>query len=118
MALANVAGRRRGFFFLMIRRPPRSTLFPYTTLFRSALAGGAADVASAGSADATGVVIERPTDLETLSLLRLVEICRAHVSTPVTHRSRMSSSAWDQHDPGENGPQPAQRVAARNRLGQ
>src|SRR2546430_11144148 len=27
------------FFFLMIRRPPRSTLFPYTTLFRST--GGA-----------------------------------------------------------------------------
>src|SRR5256885_7214493 len=26
------------FFFLMIRRPPRSTLFPYTTLFRSPLA--------------------------------------------------------------------------------
>src|SRR5438093_13016622 len=24
------------FFFLMLRRPPRSTLFPYTTLFRSA----------------------------------------------------------------------------------
>src|SRR5256885_9878495 len=29
------------FFFLMIRRPPRSTLFPYTTLFRS----GGLDVA-------------------------------------------------------------------------
>src|SRR6202011_6313546 len=28
-------GRTRSFFFLMIRRPPRSTLFPYTTLFRS-----------------------------------------------------------------------------------
>src|SRR3712207_7845132 len=27
-----------GVFFLMIRRPPRSTLFPYTTLFRSAAA--------------------------------------------------------------------------------
>src|SRR2546429_6730005 len=27
------------FFFLMIRRPPRSTLFPYTTLFRSAFHG-------------------------------------------------------------------------------
>src|SRR2546422_7108643 len=27
----------RFFFFLMIRRPPRSTLFPYTTLFRSRL---------------------------------------------------------------------------------
>src|SRR5215204_6845612 len=26
------------FFFLMIRRPPRSTLFPYTTLFRSSSA--------------------------------------------------------------------------------
>src|SRR5256885_4721796 len=26
---------RRVLFFLMIRRPPRSTLFPYTTLFRS-----------------------------------------------------------------------------------
>src|SRR2546426_12666371 len=28
------------FFFLMIRRPPRSTLFPYTTLFRSICGGG------------------------------------------------------------------------------
>src|SRR5439155_26258207 len=28
------------FFFLMIRRPPRSTLFPYTTLFRSHDASG------------------------------------------------------------------------------
>src|SRR3989449_6108423 len=27
------------FFFLMIRRPPRSTLFPYTTLFRSLAPG-------------------------------------------------------------------------------
>src|SRR2546430_14825773 len=27
------------FFFLMIRRPPRSTLFPYTTLFRSCAIG-------------------------------------------------------------------------------
>src|SRR2546430_9031924 len=31
-------------FFLMIRRPPRSTLFPYTTLFRSSFtAGGSSD---------------------------------------------------------------------------
>src|SRR2546425_7737115 len=28
------------FFFLMIRRPPRSTLFPYTTLFRSRCRAG------------------------------------------------------------------------------
>src|SRR3712207_7378463 len=31
------------FFFLMIRRPPRSTLFPYTTLFRSRLTAELAD---------------------------------------------------------------------------
>src|SRR2546429_8658370 len=31
------------FFFLMIRRPPRSTLFPYTTLFRSRTATPPAD---------------------------------------------------------------------------
>src|SRR3712207_7201488 len=30
-----MADARVFFFFLMIRRPPRSTLFPYTTLFRS-----------------------------------------------------------------------------------
>src|SRR5690242_4751766 len=32
---------RLPFFFLMIRRPPRSTLFPYTTLFRSVREPGA-----------------------------------------------------------------------------
>src|SRR3989442_4516299 len=32
------------FFFLMIRRPPRSTLFPYTTLFRSHVFYGSADL--------------------------------------------------------------------------
>src|SRR6476620_12309766 len=32
--------RPRSFFFLMIRRPPRSTLFPYTTLFRSSPRAG------------------------------------------------------------------------------
>src|SRR2546422_8630636 len=32
------------FFFLMIRRPPRSTLFPYTTLFRSIQAVDLADM--------------------------------------------------------------------------
>src|SRR3712207_4007199 len=31
----NTLPSRVDFFFLMIRRPPRSTLFPYTTLFRS-----------------------------------------------------------------------------------
>src|SRR5256885_12721787 len=34
------------FFFLMIRRPPRSTLFPYTTLFRSGWVGRGASAAA------------------------------------------------------------------------
>src|SRR2546429_6605708 len=34
-----ICGMFNFFFFLMIRRPPRSTLFPYTTLFRSTIAG-------------------------------------------------------------------------------
>ena len=41
------------FFFLMIRRPPRSTLFPYTTLFRS-LAQDLADLVGATLREETG----------------------------------------------------------------
>src|SRR3712207_8308347 len=49
------------FFFLMIRRPPRSTLFPYTTLFRSELPGDAQSEVVVGEAfvsadDGSGVV--------------------------------------------------------------
>src|SRR3712207_9093682 len=35
-------------FFLMIRRPPRSTLFPYTTLFRSERDGGIREAGRGG----------------------------------------------------------------------
>src|ERR1039458_10569337 len=42
------AERGRLSFFLMIGRPPRSTLFPYTTLFRSASAGLELRVEAAG----------------------------------------------------------------------
>src|SRR6266571_7259101 len=37
------------FFFLMIRRPPRSTLFPYTTLFRSPAPANRAEPVPRGS---------------------------------------------------------------------
>src|SRR3712207_9437780 len=40
MALSNFITTHNCCFFLMIRRPPRSTLFPYTTLFRSMSALG------------------------------------------------------------------------------
>src|SRR5260221_10720026 len=39
MSIASRRWRVVYFFFLMIRRPPRSTLFPYTTLFRSCSPG-------------------------------------------------------------------------------
>src|SRR5438477_9688562 len=39
------------FFFLIIRRPPRSTLFPYTTLFRSAVGLQIAIEAALGAAE-------------------------------------------------------------------
>src|SRR3712207_116963 len=45
------------FFFLMIRRPPRSTLFPYTTLFRSrAWSALLDDLAQRGLLDSTLVI--------------------------------------------------------------
>src|SRR5258707_794255 len=46
----SLAPRPLAFFFLMIRRPPRSTLFPYTTLFRSAHDRKAACRAAAAAA--------------------------------------------------------------------
>src|SRR5688572_32945457 len=46
----------RCFFFLMIRRPPRSTLFPYTTLFRSL------DLRANPEMEAQGVAIEAHLD--------------------------------------------------------
>ena len=46
------------FFFLMIRRPPRSTLFPYTTLFRSVKTG---EIASEGNSITEGIGNSRIT---------------------------------------------------------
>src|SRR3712207_8402482 len=49
------------FFFLMIRRPPRSTLFPYTTLFRSPTSALQRDAVPSGAADSTCVSQWRPS---------------------------------------------------------
>src|SRR5260370_2356629 len=103
----------------MIRRPPRSTLFPYTTLFRSLINLPKPETVQqvreaaqriAEAADANGVVqapglllnIETPRSEEHTSELQshlnlvcrlLLEIKKAHVSTPLTLESRMPSSA-------------------------
>src|SRR2546430_11723998 len=53
------SGSVRFFFFLMIRRPPRSTLFPYTTLFRSLAVGCSDSVSPRGPAfDVAPTVVE------------------------------------------------------------
>src|SRR5215204_4291300 len=53
-----VVGQWIVFFFLMIRRPPRSTLFPYTTLFRS-LPNPLADVRNATRSEHASGVLRR-----------------------------------------------------------
>src|SRR3712207_7866050 len=49
----------RGLLFLMIRRPPRSTLFPYTTLFRSGNVGESAPLTF--TVDAPDLTAPRPS---------------------------------------------------------
>src|SRR6266481_8343551 len=51
--MPRVRSSRLLFFFLMIRRPPRSTLFPYTTLFRSTGPYRARDCARGGASPRT-----------------------------------------------------------------
>src|SRR5260370_13054490 len=98
----------------MIRRPPRSTLFPYTTLFRSqvccnegpgpfpgfpeglALRAGARGVAALAKAPALGSE-EHTSELQShLNLVcrLLLEKKKAHFSNPLTLAYRMPSSAW------------------------
>src|SRR5258707_7216087 len=67
------------FFFLMIRRPPRSTLFPYTTLFRSlrscSSAGETIPPAAGFFARAFSILVE------TESLAALVRLLRSEEHT-------------------------------------
>src|SRR2546425_643884 len=64
------------FFFLMIRRPPRSTLFPYTTLFRSP------DVAVPPAASAL-------VDVNTwLALVQVLRLNSRNVTLPVGETPR------------------------------
>src|SRR5258708_31653144 len=84
------------FFFLMIRRPPRSTLFPYTTLFRST-APDAAQQAEATSFEAWKRDFARRSEEHTSELQSpdhlvcrlLLEKKKAYSSKPHTmHHSR------------------------------
>src|SRR3712207_8104260 len=52
------------FFFFMIRRAPRSTLFPYTTLFRSGRGVGEVDVLADGGDDLVEVAVVHRADAD------------------------------------------------------
>src|SRR5438034_10722396 len=61
------------FFFLMIRRPPRSTLFPYTTLFRSQPSARSVPTSSSANID------------QLRQLLRLQQRSEEHTSELQSH---------------------------------
>src|SRR5688572_32151120 len=97
---------RSFFFFLMIRRPPRSTLFPYTTLFRSRradLSGSTLLGADLTKADLRGANFarseEHTSELQSQSNL----VCRLLLEKKKSnvHRHRVGSQLADyghQHD--------------------
>src|SRR3712207_9411804 len=86
----------------MIRRPPRSTLFPYTTLFRSA--SGSADLQGTGVGEVEAPlglhhVGELPDDVPVLAIelqlhlgLVLLQVLGAHRGSPDTGRMAPSST--------------------------
>src|SRR3712207_8391530 len=69
------------FFFLMIRRPPRSTLFPYTTLFRSPLSAGLDIVRSALCKHELAVIQTTYVDRDTSMVLLTTTLAQDRKST-------------------------------------
>src|SRR6478672_12059502 len=69
-------------FFLMIRRPPRSTLFPYTTLFRSVRGHGAERERSGQDAQDAPAVAAGDGAIATARAARQVDHRRIAISHP------------------------------------
>src|SRR3712207_8177949 len=80
------------FFFLMIRRPPRSTLFPYTTLFRS-LESGDEPTKIAPPAAAPAPVFPAPVRLERRRS-RIPVVAAAGVARSEEHTSELQSRQY------------------------
>src|SRR3712207_8342342 len=82
-------------FFLMIRRPPRSTLFPYTTLFRSARAHGAAPRGARALLPGHGRAVARRRPVGTAARRVPAQDARAH---PAGHpRERVGGERSEEH---------------------
>src|SRR5260370_24245637 len=83
----------------MIRRPPRSTLFPYTTLFRSvrpALAGDGSRADGSGDREGSGAGSRRPRSEEHTSELQshLNLVCRLLLEKKKTITEATVRCAW------------------------
>src|SRR5256885_3812152 len=83
------------FFFLMIRRPPRSTLFPYTTLFRSSLEsrvwGALLGVAVFANPEGTRWVFGRPPAKPLFLAMLALEEAYSISSRSEEHTSELQS---------------------------
>src|SRR5215813_13416656 len=78
-------------FFLMLRRPPRSTLFPYTTLFRS----------RTGQTEVTGVWDawqDGPVSIPASASWRLSDIASLQVTTTTRNLVTISAGNPTRHD--------------------
>src|SRR3712207_4202651 len=94
------------FFFLMIRRPPRSTLFPYTTLFRSQIRTGQlkpGDQLPTIAELAVANTVAVGTAHRALALLRdegLVEVARGRRAIVASVCTEAASEPRRVHTPG------------------
>ena len=79
------------FFFLMIRRPPRSTLFPYTTLFRSYCI---LQVCSQVIRFHSSKFITLCKAIKITQYITLIDRKSTRLNSSHVKRSRMPSSAW------------------------
>src|SRR2546430_13528257 len=77
------------FFFLMIRRPPRSTLFPYTTLFRSAVAVGEVLPELKGRLDGFAMRVPTPN----VSVVELAAMLDKKTTRSEEHTSELQSQS-------------------------
>src|ERR1043165_10052125 len=85
------------FFFLMIRRPPRSTLFPYTTLFRSRRPASACSRASICTSKAVhrSRSEEHTSELQSRGLISYAVFCLKKNKQSDTARRRQRQDAND-----------------------
>src|SRR3712207_9399026 len=84
---------RSYFFFLMIRRPPRSTLFPYTTLFRSRPGSLAAVLSVLAGAGANVLEVEHERTATRLDLGQ-VEVFVVLETRSEEHTSELQSRQY------------------------